>query len=449
MFCYKCGHELEDGALFCEACGAKQDNAEQGKQPPEKENVISQESGASQHNTADNGNNNPKKKLSKKWIIIIAEAVVALGLVIAFFAVNIHKSNYKVVAENYTNACIMGNAGKVYDTIYLPDSKMLTKESFIRQNSDLLNQSDPGLAQAVKAEAMDSNEQDGKAIAQVRTFASSGNYNYSSVELVREDKNRFLFFPSWKVDSTNYVENNVKVAADPSIKVYIDDMEVPEEYRTKDKTSYEIPALFKGNHSYVFKSDDFTTLPVVDPVYLKDSASKSSQIYYSEEDQKKIIESAFSLVQDAVNAHLTGKSFDSIESMFAKRFMSTNKKLYDDVSEYYYAKTNPLGVGITEVSMKNVEGSIYKSAIYEGRITASVTLDMVVSNKGVSRGYNIMSRGGNITNNEPLIEGVDANNKTQQTVVIEYEDGHWVISVLDLGAIEGCYKFDPNATLTP
>ena len=74
--------------------------------------------------------------------------------------------------------------------------------------------------------------------------------------------------------------------------------------------------------------------------------------------------------------------------------------------------------------MKNVEGSIYKSAIYEGRITASVTLDVVVSNKGVSRGYNIMSRGGNITNNEPL-------------------------SVLDLGSIEGYYKFDSNATLTP
>lgn len=82
-------------------------------------------------------------------------------------------------------------------------------------------------------------------------------------------------------------------------------------------------------------------------------------------------------------------------------------------------------------------------------LSASVTLDMVVSNKGVSRGYNIMSRGGNITNNEPLIEGVDANNKTQQTVVIEYEDGHWVISVLDLGAIEGHYKFDSNASLTP
>ena len=59
-----------------------------------------------------------------------------------------------------------------------------------------------------------------------------------------------------------------------------------------------------------------------------------------------------------------------------------------------------------------------------------------------------MSRG-HLTYNEPLIEGVDANNKTQQTVVIEYEDGHWVISVLDLGSIEGCYKFDSNATLTP
>ena len=46
-------------------------------------------------------------------------------------------------------------------------------------------------------------------------------------------------------------------------------------------------------------------------------------------------------------------------------------------------------------------------------LSASVTLDMVVSNKGVSRGYNIMSRGGNITNNEPLIEGVDANNEEQ------------------------------------
>ena len=57
MICYKCGHELEAGALFCEACGAKQDKAVQGKQSPEKENVISQESGASQHNTADNGNN--------------------------------------------------------------------------------------------------------------------------------------------------------------------------------------------------------------------------------------------------------------------------------------------------------------------------------------------------------------------------------------------------------
>ncbi len=47
-----------------------------------------------------------------------------------------------------------------------------------------------------------------------------------------------------------------------------------------------------------------------------------------------------------------------------------------------------------------------------------------------------------------VIEGVDANNKTQQTVVIEYEDGHWVISVLDLGSIEGHYKFDSNASLT-
>ncbi|MCH5297620.1 MAG: zinc-ribbon domain-containing protein [Ruminococcus sp.] len=69
MYCKNCGQQIEDGAKFCDKCGAPQDNkGDTQVQPIEFQNQFEQQT-------------KPKKPIHKKWWFWVIIAVVAIGVI--------------------------------------------------------------------------------------------------------------------------------------------------------------------------------------------------------------------------------------------------------------------------------------------------------------------------------------------------------------------------------
>lgn len=93
MFCYKCGNQLEDDAVFCPFCGAKNDE--------EAENQSAVE--------VNNNYDPPQTKKGAPWKLIISSAVIAAAVIIVF---SVGKNRDK---DNISAADINSKANIVMD----------------------------------------------------------------------------------------------------------------------------------------------------------------------------------------------------------------------------------------------------------------------------------------------------------------------------------------------
>ena len=120
MFCPECGKKNENGAQFCEYCGAK----------------IAEESKVVLPKT-------PRKPMKKKTIVIIS--IVSALVVILVVGGIVLSSNFKPskIAVNYFVALMNNDTDKIYDYINVPDSEFTTKKMFTEvvdtEKEDLLN----------------------------------------------------------------------------------------------------------------------------------------------------------------------------------------------------------------------------------------------------------------------------------------------------------------------
>lgn len=76
MFCYKCGKQIEDGALYCEYCGTKQNTFSEAETGREADHIDVGDQPSATNN--DTSKDTTGKKLNKKLLIGLVGGVVIL-----------------------------------------------------------------------------------------------------------------------------------------------------------------------------------------------------------------------------------------------------------------------------------------------------------------------------------------------------------------------------------
>ena len=226
MFCPECGKKNENGAQFCEHCGAK----------------IAEESKVVLPKT-------PRKPMKKKTIVIIS--IVSALVVILVVGGIVLSSNFKPskIAVNYFVALMNNDTDKIYDYINVPDSEFTTKKMFTEvvdtEKEDLLNykivseeKSTDGLSAQVKISY---------------TLEGDKTPLTTTIYLVKDKKNKLLIFDNWKIsDGSSLVEEDYDITVYKGATVKLEGVEVPEKYKEESISqrydTYVIPAIFKGEY---------------------------------------------------------------------------------------------------------------------------------------------------------------------------------------------------------
>lgn len=137
MFCKNCGNEVENGAKFCNSCGAPQETA------PVYENTaqqnVPQYQGSVPYNP--NGNIQPPvkaKKSNKGCIVAIIIAVVVFALIIigtvAIIAFGVANSDDTVVDSSYSDSLddLLGDSDTTSDTPSAEFSSIFTDNNIVQ-----------------------------------------------------------------------------------------------------------------------------------------------------------------------------------------------------------------------------------------------------------------------------------------------------------------------------
>lgn len=293
MFCPECGKKNQDGAQFCEFCGAK----------------IAEESKVVLPKT-------PKKPLSKKTKIIIV-VVVALVIILGGGGI-ILSNNYtpSKVAEDYFVALMNDDTNKLYDYIDVPDSEFTSKKIFnevidTKENDDLVNY------QVVSEEK----SADGLS-AQVKiSYTLEGRQTPLNeiIYLVKDKKNKMLIFDNWKISQgSSLVEEDYEITTFKGASLKLEGVEVSEKYKEEsDSTRYDtyvIPAIFKGEYDVtVTLENGLTTESTID---VSGYGSSINTLKLSDKNEKALEEAAKDYVGKLYKAAIEGKNFNDIKGDF-------------------------------------------------------------------------------------------------------------------------------------
>ena len=346
MFCPECGKKNENGAQFCEHCGAK----------------IAEESKVVLPKTT-------RKTMKKKTIVIIS--IVSALVVILVVGGIVLSSNFKPskIAVNYFVALMNNDTDKIYDYINVPDSEFTTKKMFTEvvdtEKEDLLNykivseeKSTDGLSAQVKISY---------------TLEGDKTPLTTTIYLVKDKKNKLLIFDNWKIsDGSSLVEEDYDITVYKGATVKLEGVEVPEKYKEESISqrydTYVIPAIFKGEYdAEVTLKNGLKTKSVLDTTGYDSSLT---DFELSENEEKELTSSIKDYVSKLYKAALEGKSFDDIKKDYEYKGSDL-----DELEKAYKSFASSIkNSGLTKYSLKDVEISRY-SINTEGYLYVTVNTE--------------------------------------------------------------------------
>ena len=346
MFCPECGKKNENGAQFCEHCGAK----------------IAEESKVVLPKT-------PRKPMKKKTIVIIS--IVSALVVVLVVGGIVLSSNFKPskIAVNYFVALMNNDTDKIYDYINVPDSEFTTKKMFTEvvdtEKEDLLNykivseeKSTDGLSAQVKISY---------------TLEGDKTPLTTTIYLVKDKKNKLLIFDNWKIsDGSSLVEEDYDITVYKGATVKLEGVEVPEKYKEESISqrydTYVIPVIFKGEYdAEVTLKNGLKTKSVLDTTGYDSSLT---DFELSENEEKELTSSIKDYVSKLYKAALEGKSFDDIKKDYEYKGSDL-----DELEKAYKSFASSIkNSGLTKYSLKDVEISRY-SINTEGYLYVTVNTE--------------------------------------------------------------------------
>ena len=292
MFCPECGKKNEEGAQFCEFCGAK--IADESKVILPKQ---------------------PRKPMKKRTTIIII--VVAVLAVVLLGGRIILSSNYtpSKVATGYFTALMNNDTNKLYNYIDVPENEFTTKKIFTEVND---NEEEDLVNYQVVSEEIST---DGLS-AQVKiSYTVEGRQTplTKTIYLVKDKNNKMLIFDNWKIsEGSSLVEEDYEITVFKDATLKLEGVEVDKKYKDDSSSdrydTYVIPALFKGEYdAEVTLKNGLTTESKID---VSGYSSSINTFELSDKNEKALEESIKENVNKIYKSAIEKKAFSDIKGDF-------------------------------------------------------------------------------------------------------------------------------------
>lgn len=352
MFCPECGKKNEEGAQFCEHCGAK--IVEESKVVLPKQ---------------------PRKPMKKKTkIIIIVAAILVLVLGVGGFVLSESFKPSKIATE-YFEALMNNDTNKLYDYIDVPKNEFTTKKIFTEVT-------DSEKKNMVNYQVVSEEKSSDGLSAQVKiSYTLEGRQTplTATIYLVKDKKNKMLIFDNWKIsDGSSLVEKDYEITVFKDATVKLEGVEVDKKYKEdSDSTRYDtyvIPALFKGEYDVeVTLKNGLKTTSKVD---VNNYGTNINTFELSDKDEKALEEAIKDNVNKLYKSAIDQKAFGDIKGDF--EYEGSDLDDLEDAYESFarYIKNNELlSYEATDVKVDRL------SVTEKGYIYVTVDIDYKYSAK--------------------------------------------------------------------
>lgn len=310
-FCGECGAKNTKGDSFCAECGSKL--------------VTEEVATTSDHSFLNQQvpNQQPVKPMTKTTKMVIVIALALIAVIVALVVIFNNITNPKAVAKDYIKSLVNQDADKLYGYLEIAgDKTFVSKDVFKKQMKDVLEDT-----KIINYTITDVNYSDSKLKATVNykyTLQNSSSEKTDSVVLSKQNDNKLLFFPNWKVSGLSFdVIQNYTIKVAKGSKLTFGGIKVNSKYLDKKESSsmydvYNLPQVF--SYETVIKAE----LPNGFEIEQEVTPSSYNSLYTVEMDEDNMTESSKEKLNSLAIAALNkiygniveNKSFADIKGSF-------------------------------------------------------------------------------------------------------------------------------------
>ena len=391
--CPKCGFQNEDGALFCEECGARLDQPPRqpagdpgqtgpegwnGGQPGQQEFTESQggpQTGP-QHTDQDwsGGQTGPQhtakgwaggqstpvvgtapvhrprkplKKPGKNHIIAAVEALLLVIAIVVFCVVGTSRTSPTRVAEQYFRAVLDGDWERICQLADVPDSPFLTREAFDRCLGEYeIYQRE--LANLSASQERDYEDQGtmGDYVREVEVefmYKDSPEVYTEDLTLMRGDSRELFFFQGWKVvDNMPFLVRDFQVEVPTGATLVVDGLVADESMCQEHLQSTDVYQLdlFVGSHDFTVVTPLGSQSQTYE-VWNSDDYLYAGDLAMTENLQNQLEGQTKTLLQQLFNAALANSDFSAISGSYTGEALEVQMpELYEEMRQNFFGDPN-------------------------------------------------------------------------------------------------------------
>jgi|GEM_PF-3789753 Predicted membrane protein len=403
MFCQECGTKNEDSSIFCQECGTK------------LYKPITNDS-YSMINTPGS-----KKPRSKKTKIILGVNAVLLVVILSVYSIVKSQCSAEKAADEYFNNVINGKWAEVYDSLDITKSDFIDIDRFIAihkdQDSKKLDTYKVGSSRKNKGSLS-------KEVVITYRLKGDSEQQYS-ITLNQQAKKRFHFFPSWKVNPSEYIRENYNIQVPNNTKVTFGNVELDENYiKNSDDyyTYYTLPKVFKGQ--YDIKVTQKNMNDIQKSVSTENGSFYLDNMTLKDELKKELVIKALKDILKFYQAGFSKSDFSEIANRFTSdgKYRSEAAKSYQN---FVVSLNGEDGLGLQSVLMKSFSGDA-EVGMYDAEPCVNVTLNY---------GYDVTYKANDFWTGETFTDTYSGNDTSSFTYI--YENDNWVLKSYDFAVL--CY----------
>jgi Predicted membrane protein len=354
MYCQECKKQNEEDAVYCEHCGS----------------LIIKDSSADiiiDSNREEVRKKRKKRKFMRDYGFIIMQALICIGLIIAFVMIGNKTYSVEKYVQNYFESVADGAWEEVYEYLVLPDSEYLSKSNFVKSMAEVESFSYSDYTVEVVE-----NDSDYTTVKILYILTDTQEKNTLLVNMQKSKSKAFLFFPVWKVEGTAFLAVDTKIQIPDGASIILN--EVP-----LDGDIIQIPYLFAGSHLLkVSKKDMNGTSEVIQIPAGRGYTHVAGALKVQESIKEEMFAVAARSLNNIFSAALNQKEFAYISNLFVSDKI-VNEQMRSEYEAFAKELCDEDGYGVKNISFKNVNASLTTSETEEVVITVILNAEYTYS----------------------------------------------------------------------